>query len=79
MVSAVSSRRMSTLVEVRILDHYFRSRRGRLLLHDWPLRAMNERLAFVGIAIPGFVDTRSRSRVPFSRAGAYTYLDYKDI
>lgn len=79
MASAVPSRRTSTLVGVRILDYYFRSRRRRLPLHDWHLRGVNERLAFVGIAIPGFVDTLLRSRVTLSRAGAYTYLDYKGI
>lgn len=66
-------------VGVRILDNHTRNRKVRVSSHRWRPRAVNERLAFVGIANLGFVDLRSRSCFAVNRAEAYTYLDYKDF
>lgn len=66
-------------VGVRFLDNHTRNRKMRAPSHGWRPRAVNERLAFVGIANLGFVDLRSRSCFAVNRAEAYTYLDYKDF
>lgn len=66
-------------VGVRFLDNHTRNRKMRVSSHRWRPRAVNERLAFVGIANLGFVDLQSRSCFVVNRAEAYTYLDYKDF
>lgn len=79
MVPVVSSWRIPMSVRMRFLDNLPENRKMRAPSHRWRPRAVNERLAFVGIANLGFVDLQSRSCFAVNRAEAYTYLDYKDF